>query len=101
MNKSFAERLREDRRLVLLRLLSEQRGQTANSSNLHMGVNHLGIIAERHEVIDDLRYLEELRLVTLTEAIDGVYVVQLQDRGERVIQGLVRVDGVSRATRGS
>lgn len=99
--KPFAQRVLENRRLAILRLLSEQRGETANSSVLHMGVDHLGLVAERHEVIDDLRYLEQLRLITLEEVVDGVYVAQLQDRGTDVIAGKVRVEGVSRAHRGA
>lgn len=101
MTKPFAEKLAEDRRLVLLRLLSEQRGQMANSSVLHMGLLHLAIHVERHEVIEDLRHLQLHGLVSLTLVTDTVYAVHLLARGEDVVNGLSQVPGVARARRGA
>ncbi len=98
--KPFAEKLTEDRRLVLLRLLSEQNGQTANSSVLTMGLNHLGIVVERHQVVDDLRHLQLHGLIQLEQVIETVYVARLLGRGEDVVSGLLTVAGVSRARRG-
>lgn len=98
--KPFAQKLIEDRRLVLLCLLAEQRGQTANSSVLHMGLHHLGVVVERHEVVEDLRHLQLHGLVALEQVIDTVYVARLQGRGEDVVAGTVQVDGISRPRRG-
>ena len=79
--KSFAERLREDRRLVLLRLLSEQGGYRANSSVLHAGLHHLGVAASRDDVITDLHWLAEQSLLGIAEAVPGIYVATLSARG--------------------
>ena len=98
--KPFAIRLIEDRRLVILRLLHEQRGQQANSSVIHMGLGHLGIVCERHELIEDLRYLQLHTLIRLTAVIDTVWVAELLGRGEDVISGLLVIDGVSRPRKG-
>jgi len=95
--KSFADRLREDRRLVMLRLLSEQRGYTLNSSNVHAGVDYLGIQCTRAEVLADLRFLGDNGLVTLEPLadIEGLYKVTLTRAGREVAQGQQEVAGVS------
>lgn len=94
--KSFAERLREDRRLVLLRLLSEQRGYFANSSILHAGLVHLGVQSDRDDVLTDLAWLGDQGLVNLTTAVPGVEVATLTSRGNSVANGQTLVPGVSR-----
>jgi Fe2+ or Zn2+ uptake regulation protein len=100
MAKSFAQKLIEDRRLVILRLLSEQAGQTSNSSVLHMGVQHLGHIVERATVFEDLRFLQLHNLVSIEQLTDTVYGVHLTGRGEDLVHGRVEIDGVSRPRRG-
>jgi len=100
--KTFADRLREDRRLVLLRLLNEQNGKQANSSQLHAGLHHLHIVVERHEMIEDLRFLQTHQLVELEQLGDinvNVYGVKLRSRGIDVVKGDLEVDGVSMARR--
>ena len=94
--KSFADRLREDRRLVVLRLLSEQAGYRANSSVLHAGLQHLGVAATRDDVLTHLSWLKEQGLVRLQEAIPGVQVAELTARGQDVAGGSAVVPGVSR-----
>lgn len=94
--KTFTERLREDRRLVLLRLLFEQKGYFANSSVLHAGLIHLGVASDRDDVLTDLHWLKDQGMVSLTEAIPGVEVATLTTRGHSVAQGHTIVPGVSR-----
>lgn len=94
--KSFAERLREDRRLVLLRLLSEQAAYRANSSVLHAGLYHLGVAATRDDINTDLNWLQEQGYISLTLAVEGVYVATLSARGRDVVEGTAVVPGVSR-----
>jgi hypothetical protein len=94
--KTFSERLREDRRLVLLRLLSEQKGYFANSSVLHAGLMHLGVASDRDDVLTDLHWLSDQNLVTLTIAVPGVEVATLTTRGNSVALGHTLVPGVSR-----
>lgn len=97
MNRTtFAERLREDRRLVLLRLLSEQPGYRANSSNLHAGLYALGITASRDDVTTDLHWLRDqglLRLDDVPEA-SGLTVAEITSRGDDVSAGRAVVPGV-------
>lgn len=96
MKTSFAERLREDRRLVLLRLLSEQNAYRTNSSILHMGLHHLGVAASRDDVMTDLAWLRDQGLLHLENAADAVLVATLTVRGFDVANGDAVVPGISR-----
>lgn len=102
MKKTFDDYRREGVRLVLLRLLSEQPGRTANSSVLHLGLQYVAIIVERHEVIEELRFLQTHQLVDL-EQIPGMsgqlYKAKLRSRGLDVIQGNLVIDGIQEPTR--
>lgn len=94
--KTFADRLREDRRLVLLRLLNEQNAYRANSSVLHAGLHHLGVAASRDDVLTDLHWLQDQGLLSVEEAVPGVSVANLSARGKDVADGCSVVPGVSR-----
>jgi hypothetical protein len=94
--KTFAERLREDRRLVLLRLLSEQNGYRTNSSVLHAGLHALAVAASRDDVLTDLYWLQDQALVRLSEPVPGVQVAELTARGHDVATGHAVVPGVNR-----
>lgn len=96
MNKSFEDILREDRRLVMLRLLAGQNAYRSNSSVLHAGLHHLGVAATRDDVRTDLAWLAEQSLVRLSEAVPSVQVAELTSRGFDVAKGHAVVPGVSR-----
>lgn len=94
--KTFAERLREDRRLVLLRLLAEQIAYRTNSSILHAGLHHLGVASSRDDVLTDLYWLRDQGLVRLDQPVEGVVVAELTSRGSDVAKGHAEVPGVSK-----
>jgi hypothetical protein len=94
--KTFAERLREDRRLVLLRLLAEQSAYRANSSVLHAGLHHLGVAASRDDVVTDLHWLRDQGLLSIEEAVPCVFVATISGRGKDTADGHCIVPGVSR-----
>lgn len=96
MTKTFTERLREARRLVILRILSEQKGYFANSSIIHAGLQHLGVQADRDDVLTDLHWLSDQGLVSVANAVPGVEVATLTTRGNSVAHGLTVVPGVDR-----
>lgn len=98
MTKNFSERVREDRRLVLLRLLSEQPGYRANSSNLHTGLYALGVPGNRDDVITDLAWLRDQGLIKLDDVpeVPGLYVATITSRGDDVARGEAHVPGVNR-----
>jgi hypothetical protein len=96
--KSFADHLREDRRLVILRLLSDEAGYRMNSSNLHAGLHHLAVAASRDDVITDLHWLKDQSLVICDPVpeVPNLYLVTLTARGADVARGNAHVPGVSR-----
>ncbi|KAF1009073.1 MAG: hypothetical protein GAK28_00706 [Luteibacter sp.] len=98
--KTFADKIREDRRLVMLRLLAEQPGYRMNSSVLHAGLHHLAVHATRDDVATDLCWLKEQGLVVLDDVPEapGLRIAALTGRGSDVVGGLSTVPGVSRPT---
>ncbi|NII74219.1 hypothetical protein FHW84_002804 [Dyella sp. SG562] len=96
--KSFAERVREDRRLVILRLLSEQPGYRMNSSNIHAGLHHLAIAASRDDVATDIHWLRDQSLLQITPVPEApsLYICELTGRGNDVAVGNATVPGVNR-----
>lgn len=98
--KTFTERLREDRRLVMLRLLSEQPGYRMNSSNLHAGLHHLAVACSRDDVATDLAWLRDQSLVLLDTVpeVPGLSLVTITARGNDVATGNAAVPGISRPT---
>lgn len=93
--ESFAEFLRRDIRLVMLRVLSELPAYRANSSVLTMALEHFGHAATRDQVKTELRWLQEQGLVTV-EDIGAVLVGTLTERGGDVARGRAQVPGVAR-----
>ncbi|MDP1696485.1 MAG: ArsR family transcriptional regulator [Xanthomonadaceae bacterium] len=87
---------REQRRLVILRLLAEQSAYKSNSSVLRASVDRLGISSSRDDVRTDLAWLSEQGLLRLDEPAQGVYVAVLSERGMDVSQGNTHVPGVAR-----
>lgn len=94
--KSYLEHLREERRLVILRLLQELAGYTANSSIIASGLTHLGVPASRDQVHTELDWLAEQGLITQEDLGIGVRTATLTARGGDVAQGLAIVSGVKR-----
>jgi hypothetical protein len=93
--KPFAERLREDRRLVILRVLHEQVSYSANSSVLTMALEHLGHHMSRDQVKTEISWLAEQGLVDYHDA-GPVWVAHLKARGHEVVLGRAHVPGVAR-----
>ena len=97
---SFADELAADRRLVILRALSEDvSGGTANENVLQLALRAFGHQVGRDMVRADLEFLREHQLVTL-EKIDGmrteIWIGKLLPAGEDVAYGKSRHPGVAR-----
>lgn len=92
----YLEHMREDRRLVILRLLVEAEG-ASNESNLFYGIGLLGHErATRADLRADLEFLREAGLVTHDWVAGQVLVAHLTPRGLDVAQGKVKVPGVKK-----
>jgi len=91
----FSDFLREDQRLVILRLLAEQPGYRANSSVLRAALESYGHSMSRDQVKTELRWLEEQGLLDV-ENLDVVLVATLRERGQDVATGRAVAPGVKR-----
>lgn len=92
---SFSDYLRQDVRLVALRVLAEMPSYRANSSVLANMLHRFGHAVTRDQAKTELRWLEEQGLLTIEEA-GSVLVATLTERGQDVAEGRARVEGVAR-----
>lgn len=94
--KSFDERMREDRRAFILKLLSGQSSYQMNSSNLYAAVDFYQFPVTRFELMDDLHFLADGGLVRLHSLVEGIFGVELTSAGMEVVRGVQTIAGVSR-----
>lgn len=92
---SFTQRLAEDRRLVILRLLAEAPGYAGNESILHRAAATFGHVVSRDVIRTDLSWLAEQGLVVVEE-IASIMVATVTQRGLDVAAGTATVPGVQR-----
>lgn len=91
----FQKFLREDQRLVILRVLANMPSYTANSSVLHGGLTQVGHNPSRDQVKTEIRWLEEQGLVTVEEVFD-LLVARITERGNDVAAARITVPGVKK-----
>jgi len=94
-NQQFSDYLRQDQRLVMLRILSELPQYRSNSSVLASLLGEFGHHPSRDQVKAELVWLGEQGLVKV-EDIGSVLVVTLTERGADVAAGRASVPGVSK-----
>lgn len=92
---SFQEFLREERRLVILRLLADMPGYQANSSVLAGQLDRIGVPSTRDQVNTELDWLAEQGLIRV-ESLDFVRLATITSRGAEVAAGKALVTGVKR-----
>ncbi|NMY40544.1 ArsR family transcriptional regulator [Pseudomonas sp. WS 5013] len=91
----FADYLRQDQRLVVLRILSELPQFRSNSSVMANLLGEFGHHPSRDQVKTELVWLGEQNLIKV-EDIGSVLVVTLTERGADVAAGRASVPGVSK-----
>jgi hypothetical protein len=92
---TFAEFIRHDIRLVILRLLVDMTAYRANSSVLTMALDSYGHTLSRDQVKTELHWLAEQGALTL-EDVGPVLVATLSERGQDIAAGRARVPGIKR-----
>ena len=95
----FEEVLTQDRRLVILRFLSEDSDYTLNTSILQTALGQVGHSCSRAQVETECAWLQEQGLVAVT-SVGNINVVKLTGRGQDVADGRARVPGVKRPRAG-
>ena len=100
--KSYAEVVAADRRLVMLRLLIEARGE-AGESVLEKGLGMIGhrTGVTRDVVREDLRFMAERDLVKIDFFQDKVMIATITRRGVDCAGGKVTVEGVAEPSLGA
>ena len=91
----FADMMDADRRLVILRILEEDKGYSLNESVIQSVISALGHNVSRDRVRTDLQWLKEQGLVTVAEVV-SVLVATLTARGADAATGRAIVPGVKR-----
>lgn len=99
MKDDFSAHLAEDRRLVILRVLLESAGFTANEFILQRMLETFGHVVTLDRVRTDVAWLGEQELVTY-ELVAGMQIAKLTGRGEDVAQGRAVQPGVKRPRAG-
>jgi|SRR5471032_933312 len=91
----YSDFIRQDIRLVILRLLVEMTAYRANSSVLTMALDNYGHTLSRDQVKTELSWLAEQGALTL-EDVGPVVVATLSERGQDIAAGRARVPGIKR-----
>jgi Fe2+ or Zn2+ uptake regulation protein len=97
---TYMQRVTEDVRLVLLRLLAESPAYTSNSSILDSALEDYGHHVSRDQVHTELTWLSEQGLVQI-EPISTVLRATLTARGLDVARGQASVPGVRKRPPGA
>lgn len=95
MTRKYSEYLRQDQRLVILRILCEMPSYTANSSVLYNILGEYGHSPSRDQVKTEINWLADQGLVTV-EDIGGLLIARVTEHGQDVAQGRTTVTGVKR-----
>jgi len=100
MTKSFAQQLAEDRRLVILRCLSEAGGYAANELVIRTGLDGYGHRVGRDVLRADIQFLADhtlLRIERLNPPSGGeLWLLHLLPAGSDVAQGRANHYGIAR-----
>lgn len=91
----FAAFLREDQRLVILRILARMPSYRANSSVLTTALDQYGHSPSRDQVKTELRWLQEQGLIAI-EDVSDLLIATLTERGADVAAGRAVVPGVKK-----
>lgn len=87
--------VREEARLIILRTLTEEPDGKLNSELLRARVETFGIARTREWIQAELRALEQLGAVLVTQ-VESVLVAQLTTRGADHVDRRAYLDGVKR-----
>ena len=94
----YAETIRQDARLVILRALSQQVDERLHSGYLAEELLRFGIDRPREWIHGELDWLAEMGAVSLTKP-GSVVVATLTEKGARHLRRAIVIEGVKRPSR--
>jgi hypothetical protein len=97
---TFAAAMAEDRRLVILRLLSEDTDFSLNARMLQTGLKLLGHNASLDAIHADLAWLQDVAAVTVATVHGDVQVATLTERGRDHVEKRAVIPGIKRPSPG-
>lgn len=95
---NMAQIMREQARLIMLKALAEQVGETLNSDFLVLEIQRFGIRHDRAWVHDELRWLADMGAIVLSPA-GSLLVATLTAKGQRHLAREIAIEGVQRPSR--
>lgn len=95
---SFAEDVREEARLIILRALAEEPDERLNSSLIVRALDRWNITRTRDWVHEELRWLADIGAVTV-EPAGSVRLATLTKKGRDHVERRIVLDGVLRPSR--
>jgi len=96
----YNTRVARQRRLTILRFLSDIAGYTSNGDLLYDVCNRLGVTSTRDQIAGEIAWLREQGMVT-AEDHEGFIVVTATARGLDIAAGRALHDGVDRPRPGA
>lgn len=99
MTQTFAQKLAEDRRLVILRCLSEVPGFAANETVMRTALDHFGHRIGRDALRQDVQFLADhslVRVERLHPPSGELWLLHLLSAGADVAQGRAQHYGIAR-----
>jgi len=91
------EMVREHRALAIMKLLNRSMQYQSNSYFIKGWLSEIGLAVERDELDNQLNQLEITGAIKQV-SVDGVNVVELQEKGQEIALGLITIDGVAKPT---
>lgn len=93
----YSDIVQQDRRLAILRFLSEENDYALNDSVLQKALAQFAHNVSKEVILSDFSFLEELGLIEQETVIaNKVYVAKITSRGLDVAKGRSIVAGVAR-----
>jgi hypothetical protein len=96
----FADRIWEERRLLMLQLLNGMDDGSAGDRSLTLGLRDLGHDRiTRDQVQTHLSWMKDQRLISIIPLADGAMAVTITQRGADIAAGRSAIPGVLRGGR--
>ncbi|MEN5278712.1 hypothetical protein ABE527_17420 [Brucella sp. TWI432] len=94
----YADKIREEARLIILKALAEQTNESLSSSLIEQVLARFAIHQDRPWIHQQLEYLRNMDAVTVIDA-GSVKIATLADLGHRHLDRHIAIEGVKRPSR--